>query len=209
MFDLDGVLVDSVEVKTQAFYKIYCQYGENIAQRVVDHHRANGGMSRYDKFSYYHKEFLNQEITQEQLDDLAEKFSKIVVEKVIKADEIAGARQFLEKVCYHGFRCAINSATPQKELDPILSQRNILHHFEWVYGSPASKSQNLYTLLKETNLDHGQLVFFGDAKADYNAAKEVGIMFIGVGDFMKEYFSKQNYHEFVINDFLEIVQYVK
>ena len=47
IFDFDGVLADSVEVKTRAFAKLFQSYGPEIEDRVVKYHRNNGGMSRY------------------------------------------------------------------------------------------------------------------------------------------------------------------
>ena len=42
-FDFDGVLADSVEVKTRAFYRLYEGHGPEVAAQVAAHHRANGG----------------------------------------------------------------------------------------------------------------------------------------------------------------------
>ena len=39
IFDFDGVLAESVNIKTEAFRSMYTQYGEEIAERVV---RAEG-----------------------------------------------------------------------------------------------------------------------------------------------------------------------
>jgi len=61
IFDFDGVLAESVHIKTQAFYKLYEPFGVNVAEKVVQHHKANGGMSRFEKFPYYHKILLNKD----------------------------------------------------------------------------------------------------------------------------------------------------
>ena len=53
-FDFDGVLADSVEVKTLAFAKLFEEFGAGIQEKVVAHHRNHGGMSRYDKFRHYY-----------------------------------------------------------------------------------------------------------------------------------------------------------
>ena len=62
IFDFDGVLVDSVEIKTNAFAFIYKEYGDDIVDKVIYHHRLNGGMSRYKKFEYYHDTLLNYKL---------------------------------------------------------------------------------------------------------------------------------------------------
>ena len=55
VFDFDGVITDSVNVKTEAFYEIYKEYGEEIALRVTHHNNANKGVSRYKKLENSHK----------------------------------------------------------------------------------------------------------------------------------------------------------
>ena len=97
IFDFDGVLAESVHIKTQAFSQIYSEYGENIANKVVKHHKANGGMSRYEKFPYYHKNFLNIDLSEEDINQLSDDFSKLVIEGVINAEEVNGALLFLKK----------------------------------------------------------------------------------------------------------------
>ena len=49
-FDFDGVIVDSNEIKSQAFYKLFESYNVTIAKKVLAHHENNIGMSRIDKF---------------------------------------------------------------------------------------------------------------------------------------------------------------
>ena len=57
-FDFDGVIPDSVYVKTKPFAKIFRHYGPEVEQAVVDHHLANGGVSRFEKFEYYYTHIL-------------------------------------------------------------------------------------------------------------------------------------------------------
>jgi len=85
IFDFDGVICESVDIKTGAFYEMYLPYGEMIAQKVKEHHIQNGGMSRYDKFEYleknHHKikESLKKNVPQ--LISLSQKTTKILIEK--------------------------------------------------------------------------------------------------------------------------------
>ena len=58
IFDFDGVILDSMGIKSEASAKIYEPYGDEIVKKVMEHHEANGEMSRYKKFEYYHKNFL-------------------------------------------------------------------------------------------------------------------------------------------------------
>lgn len=181
IFDFDGVLVDSVEVKTRAFAELYSRYGDEVIRMVVEHHRANGGMSRFDKFKYYHSSFLNKEITEKGIAVLSERFSQLVREKVVNASAIPGAIEFIQQWCRDDRQCIINSATPEEEIRNIVLRRGWEAYFSKVYGSPDSKSVNLKYFLKTQKIDASECVFFGDAKADLAAANSCGVDFVGVG----------------------------
>lgn len=58
LFDFDGVLVESVDVKTRAFADLFKDEEDEIVEKVVNYHLKNSGISRYDKFRYYYKEYL-------------------------------------------------------------------------------------------------------------------------------------------------------
>ena len=204
VFDFDGVLVDSAEIKSEAFAQLYGTYGDKDAvDNIVNHHRNNGGMSRFDKFRYYHKVFLEKKITEEDLLALGESFSNIVTSRVILAQEINGTDFFLSKYCKHNKKCIINSATPQKEISEIVKQRSMSDYFFAVYGSPSTKVENLYKLL--SGYDASKIVFFGDAKSDIEAAIKVGVNFVGVGEYMIENIESFNAEFYAIEDFAQLL----
>lgn len=117
-FDFDGVIAESVSAKTDAFKAMYLPYGKDIASSVVEYHKLHGGVSKYEKFKYFHKEFLNEVINQEKIDELASQFSSIVLDKVINSDEVLGANYFIEK--YHKkFQFWIITGTPTEEMEII------------------------------------------------------------------------------------------
>ena len=88
----------------------------------------------------------------------------------------------------------ISSATPQKELERIVEAKGISKFFISINGSPQSKDMHIRNILELTNLNKDELVFVGDADQDREAAKSVGVHFIGVGidNFPKETISVKN-----------------
>lgn len=182
-FDFDGVIAESVDVKTEAFREMYLPYGEKIADKVVDHHIHNGGVSRYEKFKIYHKQFLNQDISQDQLNDLAQTFSKLVLEKVINANEVVGCSDFLDKYSTR-LNFWIITGTPTVEIEQIVEKRGIEHHFKALCGSPKNKRYWTEYIIKENNLKRQETLFLGDATTDYDAA-----------DFSKIHFALREHHE--------------
>ena len=180
IFDFDGVLVDSVDLKTRAFAEIYLSYGTQVVEQVVLHHTKNGGMSRYDKFRHYHNNILGQAITSKVIEELSERFSSLVVEKIITSDEVEGVSDILDFCKQQKIICTIVSATPKDELRKIVELRGWAEGFKFVYGSPESKVDNIKKTLKATSISKSKAIFFGDSTNDYDAAKACGIDFVGI-----------------------------
>tara|TARA_B100001063_G_scaffold247388_1_gene294184 strand:- start:5502 stop:6185 length:684 start_codon:yes stop_codon:yes gene_type:complete len=186
VFDFDGVLVDSVSIKTSAFEAMYKNFGIHVSDKVKEHHIANGGMSRKEKFYHYHKNFLNITLNKNEIDVLSNIFSDLVTKKIIESPEIKGSRKFLEKCKFDNKFCFINSATPFYDLKKITSKRKIDNFFNSIYGSESSKVENLKTIFNDFNISPKQTLFFGDALADLEASFETKCNFIGIGnDFRK------------------------
>ena len=178
-FDFDGVLVDSVEVKTEAFAILFESFGPEVRDKVVDHHRRNGGMTRKDKFRHYYKEFLKKELDDAEMGRLCHIFSALVVKKVIAAPEIPGAEAFLAK-WHNKVDCFVISATPDNEIEVILKRRGLNKYFREIRGSSHTKNQNLEDLLNKYGLKSEKCLFFGDAGSDYQAALMNRVPFIGI-----------------------------
>jgi HAD superfamily hydrolase (TIGR01549 family) len=176
-FDFDGVLAESVNVKTEAFRKLYLPHGKEVADKVVAHHLANGGVSRFEKVKHYHKEFLGEEIGQEKVQELAQGFANLALRGVIEADEVKGTTQFLEQFSPY-YRCWIITGTPTIEIKEILSVKGWDKYFIGSYGSPEKKKHWTEYLLDNYELNRNETVFIGDALADYEAANHSGLHFI-------------------------------
>jgi HAD superfamily hydrolase (TIGR01549 family) len=176
LFDFDGVLAESVNIKTEAFRQMYLSHGEDFAQKVVEHHLANGGMSRYEKVKVYNGEWLGEEINQEKIQQLSQKFSDLVVEGVVNSKEVTGSSDFLNSSV--DYKKYIITGTPTIEIQEILERRNMNHFFEKIYGSPEKKDFWVKEILRNENILSEQCVFIGDALADYNAATGNNIIFI-------------------------------
>lgn len=191
-FDFDGVIVDSVDIKTQAFGELFKDCGEEIVKKVVGYHLKNGGVSRYEKFKYYYKNIVNKEITSEIIDDLDKKYSRLVVEKIMEAPFIKGVMDFIRQLNEIGKECFIISATPQKEVKDIAKSRQIAGFFKEIVGSPETKKENLEYLLDKHSIDPDEAVYFGDARSDYEAARKNSVDFIGIVNISSQELKKLN-----------------
>lgn len=178
VFDFDGVLVESVDVKTEAFRKLFLPYGADVSEQVVAYHMAHGGLSRFEKFRYYFANFIRQPLTAKLEKELGERFSHIVLEEVIAAPYVAGAREALEAL-YRKVPLFVASGTPDDELKLIVARRNMGKYFQGVYGAPEKKGDIVSRILARTGMAPDEMVFVGDAMTDYDAAMEHGVHFIG------------------------------
>ena len=178
-FDFDGVLADSVEVKTRAFAKLFESYGPGIQDVVVGHHRRNGGMTRRDKFKHYYNVFLQKPLDEVGLERLCGQFSSLVVDEVVAAPEIPGSKDFLEK-WYSSVDCFVVSATPDDEISVVVERRDLKCYFREVLGSSRSKEENVRVLMEKYGLVTSRCLFFGDAESDYKAAKVCNMDFLGI-----------------------------
>ena len=179
IFDYDGTIADSVNIKTEAFAELYRNYGKDIESKVVEYHLNNGGVSRFDKFKYYHKEFLNIDLDESKIQELAQKFSKLVIDKVLNAPYIPGAYEFISNN-YKKYEMFISTATPTDEIKEILGRKNLTQYFKNIYGSPESKIDHVQQIITQNNYLRNETVFIGDSDFDKEAAENNGIYFIQV-----------------------------
>lgn len=177
IFDFDGVICESVDIKTESFKQLYSEYGDQIVKKVVKHHLSNGGVSRFEKIKYYHKNFLGKIVDKNQLKELSNIFSSLVVSKVIEAPYVRGANNFIQDY-YKTYDFFISTGTPKDEIIKILEKKDIYKYFKSVYGSPMEKSNHVNSIMKLNNYKKNEVVFVGDADTDIIAAENNGITII-------------------------------
>ncbi len=176
-FDFDGVLVETVEVKTGAFARLFAAEPPEAVARIVEHHRRNGGVSRFEKFRTIYRDILQRPLTEEEFERLCDRFATLVVDEVVAAPWTEGAQEFVAK--YRGrYPLFIVSGTPEEELKTIVRRRGIESWFDGVFGAPATKDAILRDILRRHHLQPAEMVFVGDAQTDWTAARQTGVPFV-------------------------------
>jgi HAD superfamily hydrolase (TIGR01549 family) len=208
ILDFDGVILESVEVKTEVFRSLF-SFSPNEVDEIVSFHRQNGGMSRFDKFDYIYKNILKKPLTSQRKEELSDQFSTLVFEKILAAPFVLGAYEFLRKF-HSSIPLYVVSATPEHELIQIISRRGLPSFFHGIYGSPQKKSDCIREIIEQSGIPPSAIVFVGDAENDYEAARSAGIRFIGrvkPGD--KNRFEGLTGVETVIPDLYELARYIE
>ncbi|MBF0203598.1 MAG: HAD family hydrolase [Desulfamplus sp.] len=179
-FDFDGVILDSVHVKTKAFAILFSSYGPEIEKQVIEYHLAHGGISRFEKFRYYYEELLHTPVSEEQILKLGDQFSELALQGVLEAPFIEGALESLKELHQKRIPAFVVSGTPEEELKHIIRKRNIDLWFKEVHGSPRLKHEIVLDIQTRYNLELSACLFVGDAMTDYNAAAITGTDFLGI-----------------------------
>ena len=78
IFDCDGVILNSNQIKTDAFFDVACLYGKDAAEKLKEYHIDNAGISRHNKFKYLFEEILNKSNSEKEIINIQEKFANKV-----------------------------------------------------------------------------------------------------------------------------------
>lgn len=181
VFDCDGVVLDSNQIKTEAFRTAAQPFGEAAAEALVAHHVANGGISRYAKFAHFidyilprHAPGQPEPETEQMLATFAAEV-RAGMERCSVAEGLEDLRKATADACW-----LIVSGGDQAELRNIFEQRRLARLFDGgIFGSPDTKAKILEREIHQGNVRFPAL-FLGDSRHDHEAALGSGLDFVFV-----------------------------
>jgi phosphoglycolate phosphatase-like HAD superfamily hydrolase len=185
VFDCDGVVLDSNQVKTAAFRSAAMPYGAAAADALVAYHVANGGISRYVKFAHFLERIVPEHgagaVPGRDGPDheaLLQIYAETVRDGLMNCGIATGLEQLRSKT--RGANWLIVSGGDQNELREVFAARGISDLFDGgIFGSPDTKSMILDRELSVGNIS-GPALFLGDSRLDHEAASAAGLDFIFV-----------------------------
>ena len=177
VFDFDGVLAESVDIKTRAYTLLFHKEGKEAVSEFIEYHLKNGGVSRFEKIKFFYRDILHRPLSEKLFQKLCAEYSGLVVNEVSLSPWVDGARDFLVRN-KKKYIFIIVSGTPENEMKDIVLRRSMSRFFNSVRGSPKSKLIVLREVMSEYNLEPDEIVFVGDAETDWLAAKDSGIPFL-------------------------------
>ena len=177
--DVDGVLIDSIDVKGDVFVEIFADF-PNSREQVLAFHQAHGGLTREIKIRKLLELLSNESPSDSEVSDRVNLFASLAVGRVIQAPEIPGTHAFLQE---WSARCPFYavSATPDKELQQIMVARGLLPFFRKVRGWPPEKSGLISQEIASGGFEVSRCLLVGDSDEDYQAAKRASVPFIFFG----------------------------
>ena len=176
-WDFDGVIKDSVDIKSNAYEELFLQWGNVVSSRVREHHNSNGGMSRFDKIPLY-LSWTNENLNEMLINKLCNDFSNLVKHKVINSQWVPGVFDLIHSLNKNDHFSFIVTATPYTEITEILYELELTDLFKEVFGAPTSKSDAIAIIIKKYEILNKDAVMIGDSKTDMIAAINNNIDFI-------------------------------
>lgn len=198
IFDFDGVILDSVPVKTEAFRKLFEEFPSNKIDELIKYHLLNGGKSRYLKIRYFYEELLHEKITDEKVNQLAQLYSELTKLELSKEKYIIQDTFEFIKENYQNYKMHIASGADEKDLKFICDSLGLTKYFLSINGSPTVKNKIVKDILMKNQYKKEETILIGDSINDYEAANANMIDFYGYNN---KSLKKYNY----INNFIEVM----
>ena len=199
IFDFDGVILDSVPIKTEAFAELFKDFPKEKVDKLIDYHKKNGGVSRYKKIQYFFEVILNKTIDENFIQQYAEKYSLLTKQKLSdKKYLIQDSFQFI-KDNYKKYAMHIASGADENDLKYICDKLNLTKYFLSINGSPKIKSEIVKEIIEKNNYDKEETILIGDSINDYEAAIKNEIKFYGYNnEYLKNLFYLKTFKEIIL-----------
>jgi len=174
VFDFDGTLIDSNEIKLSAFYEVTAHIpgaGAELDRIFQDPNRRD----RYDIFAALQARLGSDAANLTKA--YGERCERVILDELEKSH----VTEILDKLKSEGRKLFIASATPEVNLVAMLDKSELVTRFEGIYARPAGKADILKRIMEEHDLQTSEMVMVGDGEDDFRGAKEFGCRFIGIG----------------------------
>ena len=125
IFDCDGVILDSNNIKTESFLMCLRDEDEDQRKSFMEYHRLNTGVSRYEKFKNYFVNIKKENNYKDKLDFLLKKFSFILQNALMKSSLTEGIIELLDLLTEKNKNLYVVSASDEKELIELFKQRKL------------------------------------------------------------------------------------
>jgi phosphoglycolate phosphatase-like HAD superfamily hydrolase len=180
VFDFDGTLIESNQLKFDAYFKLFPRDARHaqIIQNVVS------GIYEQSRFIIL-EEILRRlgnpgkADLKRQVQTLAARYNQIVAAGAKTCPEKTGAERALNRLVKTR-HLYVSSTTPETELKEIIRYRKWDGYFRDIFGYPRKKADTLLRILSLERLDGDQIIVIGDGDSDRQAATHAGCPFIQV-----------------------------
>jgi phosphoglycolate phosphatase-like HAD superfamily hydrolase len=178
VFDCDGVLLDTMAAKIEAFSSWVPAAHADLREAFMSRVMGGFGKSRTFHIEMFYRELLKQDPDAVFLAAEVARFAAICEPLCAGGGWRVGSREFVEACRLAEIPRYVLSGAPQDPLEQMLASADATKLFDVIIGSPPGKPESMLRILAETDTPAHRTVFVGDANADHEAALHVGAHFV-------------------------------
>ena len=204
LFDMDGVLVNNLEIHRQAFAEFFRRYG---VERTFDELSRVFGKGNDDIMGELMPADVVERVGIRQLGYEKEAIYREIYAPIITPQP--GLLAFLAECESEGLRSAVGSSGYKANVDFVLDKCNIRRYFEaTVAGDEVTRCKpdpEIYlTAAAKLGLDACECVVFEDAEAGIEAAKRAGMKVVALATTFDREFLATTDADMIIGDFRDV-----
>ncbi|MCC6621016.1 MAG: HAD family hydrolase [Deltaproteobacteria bacterium] len=174
--DCDGIIFDTNRLKCDAFRYALAGAPSDAVERLVAHHKATGGVSRYLKIEHFYRRLFPVPEPDQAIARALARFGEYCEDGYRRMRPRREALAFAD--LFGPDRVWVVSASDEDELRRVFRAQEIDHHFADVHGSPATKTAHLTRILGARGLAPTDALFVGDGGGDWGATGPLGMPFV-------------------------------
>ena len=182
-FDLDGVLLDSNELKVRCMVDAIASLGPQVVGPFVAEFRRSFGRSRFEHFRrlYCHHLGGDERGWKEFYAVYGGAYGALVRSRYADAPLCAHAAELVGGLAGAGVPMTVVTGTPTAEAVAVLEANGLASAFAAILGGEQPKPVRIGEALAATRTDHLGAIFLGDSLADLQAANQRRVQFVFVG----------------------------
>ena len=191
IFDCDGVILKSNQVKKQAYYKVALSYyGDELAKSLIEYLSENTGNPREHFFKHFLMNIVPSEYSGPSVEEIVAEVSKEIVKGLMECEISQSIFALRDK--FPDSKWFVVSGGVEKELRDVFCKRSLDELFDGgIFGGPMTKDQILKSLI-EQDLVKFPVIFLGDSRYDYEVATRFNLDFIFISNWT-DFKDWQNY----------------
>ena len=180
IFDCDGVITDTNDIKTDAFRHVAEKYlCKKAITKLLEFHSNNLGKSRWEKFNFIKAKGLNLNY---ETDFLCEKYSFYVESNIFNKGLVPYVKDYINNLYKNKEnKLFIASGGESSQVKRLMNYHHISIPEDNIFGSPEDK-QNIVKRIKKT-FNNSEFIFYGDSIYDAECAALINAKFIFVSGY--------------------------
>lgn len=204
LFDMDGVLVNNLEIHRQAFAEFFRFYG---VERTFDELNRVFGRGNDDIMGELMPRDVVERVGIRELGYQKEAIYRRIYAPIIEPQP--GLINFLADAEREGLRSAVGSSGYRVNVDFVLDKCNIARHFSAIVAGDevtnCKPHPEIYlTAAAKLGLKPSECVVFEDAEAGIEAAHRAGIKVIALATTFDREFLAQTGADVIVDDFRDV-----